>query len=130
MSNKKFNILKFIANYLIILISIFALITIIFAGLLEFINRSVLSGKDLLIFFIVSAVASILFSIVFKLNNISIVLQAIIIYFLLSLIVVLVGYYVLYIYDIGHNYKLFISTIIFIIVGLVFLILFLLSYEK
>lgn len=119
---KKLHMKKHITNYFIIFLTIFAIITIIFATISEYIYQDTGFAKNLLILGIVCALASFLLLVFFRINNITIVVQVIIVYLFLSFIILIVGYY-LYIYDFVYNVKLFISTIISLLIGLIIIIL-------
>ena len=113
---KKLHMKKHITNYFIMFLTIFAIITIS-----EYIYQDTGFAKNLLILGIVCALASFLLSVFFRINNITIVVQVIIVYLFLSFIILIVGYY-LYIYDFVYNVKLLISTIISLLIGLIIII--------
>ena len=114
---KKLHMKKHITNYFIMFLTIFAIITIMFATISEYIYQDTGFAKNLL----VCALASFLLSVFFRINNITIVVQVIIVYLFLSFIILIVGYY-LYIYDFVYNVKLLISTIISLLIGLIIII--------
>ena len=89
---KKLHMKKHITNYFIMFLTIFAIITIIFATISEYIYQDTGFAKNLLILGIVCALASFLLSVFFRINNITIVVQVIIVYlFLLECKAVTIG---------------------------------------
>ena len=84
---KKLHMKKHITNYFIMFLTIFAIITIIFATISEYIYQDTGFAKNLLILGIVCALASFLLSVFFRINNITIVVQVIIVYLFLSFII-------------------------------------------
>ena len=115
---KKFDLKRNLINLLVIFASIFALITINFAAISEFVFNDSNFSNNFLIITITSLIASIVVLFLTKINNISIVVQVIIIYLFLSIVVISLGF-ILYIYDYKHNIYLLILTIVSLIVGLV-----------
>ncbi len=119
---KKLPIKSLVTNYFVMTLTIFAIITIIFASISEYIYQDISFGKNLIIFAIISSVASLFLLGFLQINKISIVVQVIVIYLFLSAIILITGY-LLYFYDLIYNVKLFIATIMFLVIGLVIIVL-------
>lgn len=115
---KKFNLKRNLINYLVIFAAIFALLTINFAAISEFVFNDNAFTNNLIIIAIASIISSFIVLLLTKINNITIVLQVIIIYMFLSIVVILLGF-ILYIYDHQYNLNLLIMTIVSLITGLV-----------
>ena len=74
--------------------------------------------KDIVTIGVFSFVSSIILMLIFSLNKIGVVTQYLLVYCFLSLVILLLGYF-LYIYDFVYNSKLLFVTIICMIVGLI-----------
>ena len=84
---KKLPIKSLVTNYFVMTLTIFAIITIIFASISEYIYQDISFGKNLIIFAIISSVASLFLLGFLQINKISIVVQVIVIYLFLSAII-------------------------------------------
>lgn len=127
---KKFNIKKSLINFMITAGLIFTLLTIIFSSISQYVFKNITFAQHFLLILVVSAISSILLLLIFKINKISTVLQVIFVYLFLSVVVLLVGYF-LYIYDFIYNYRLLISTAACLIGGLAIIsIVFAISYKR
>lgn len=118
MKKKMVNLKKYIINFVIMAAILFALCTIIFGSIVQFVYKDVRFMKELVIIAASSLVGSVVLLAFFRINKISVLVQAIVVYSILS-VVVLVGGYFLYIYDFFVNAKLIFSTIGFLALGLV-----------
>ncbi len=130
MDKEKKLFVKHLTNFLVMFVTIFTLMTIIFATINEYVYKDFISSIDLLIIGGVSLIVSILLLLLLRINNISIVLQVIMVYTILALVVLLIGYFVVFVYDVTHNYKLFVATTIFLVLGLIFIIIFFVIRSK
>lgn len=127
---KKFNLKKTITNFFITSGTVFAILMIIFSSVSQYVYKNNTFAQYFLAILVISVVVSIILMLVFMINRISVVTQAIIIYSILGVVVLVVGY-VFYIFDFIYNYRLLISTAVFLVLGLVLLSLRILyNYKK
>lgn len=115
---KKIYITKLLTNFLINFASVFAILIIITCSISEYIYSDMILLKDIIIIGIFSFISSIILMLIFKINKIGVVTQYLLVYCFLSIIILLLGYF-LYIYDFVYNFKLLITTIVCMIFGLI-----------
>lgn len=94
---------------------------IVFTVISQYMYEDVSFIRELIVIAGICAAMSIIIVLFLQINNISPLFQTMIIYCFVFLVVFAMGY-ILYIYDIYNNAKLFISTIIFFIIGLLCII--------
>lgn len=94
---------------------------IVFTVVSQYMYEDVSFIRELIIIAGICAAMSIIIVLFLQINNISPLFQTMIIYCFVFLVVFAMGY-ILYIYDIYNNARLFISTIIFFIIGLLCII--------
>lgn len=120
---KKFfkKICRFIVSFLAIFAILFTMSVIVFTVVSQYMYEDVSFIRELIIIAGICAAMSIIIVLFLQINNISPLFQTMIIYCFVFLVVFAMGY-ILYIYDIYNNARLFISTIIFFIIGLLCII--------
>lgn len=123
MKNIKINFSKLVTNFLINFASVFAILIIITCAISEYIYSDMILLKDIIIIGIVSFISSVILMLIFSLNKIGVVTQYLLVYCFLSIVILLLGYF-LYIYDFVYNSKLLFITIICMIVGLVCILIY------
>ena len=118
MEKNRINFSKLVTNFLINFASVFAILIIIICSISEYIYSDMILLKDIVTIGVFSFISSIIFMLIFSLNKIGVVTQYLLVYCFLSLVILLLGYF-LYIYDFVYNSKLLFVTIICMIVGLI-----------
>lgn len=106
-----------IVSFLAIFAILFTMSVIVFTVVSQYMYEDVSFIRELIVIAGICAAMSIIIVLFLQINNISPLFQTMIIYCFVFLVVFAMGY-ILYIYDIYNNAKLFISTIIFFIIGL------------
>ena len=109
-------VLKLFMNFIIIMAVVFTLLVIIFSSFSEYSLGGVDLGREIGIYSAASIIASILLILVFLSKRIPISLQAILVYSVLALTFLVVGY-LIYVFDFSYNKRVFISTIVSFVLG-------------
>ena len=98
MKNIKINFSKLVTNFLINFASVFAILIIITCAISEYIYSDMILLKDIIIIGIFSFISSVILLLIFSLNKIGVVTQYLLVYCFLSIVILLLGYF-LYIYE-------------------------------
>ncbi len=109
-------ILKLFMNFIIIMAIIFTLFVIVFSSFSEYSIGLSNFGREIAIYSVASVITSILLIVIFTMKKISVPVQTIIVYSLLAIVFLTVGY-LTYIFDFASNARLFIATIVAFIIG-------------
>lgn len=113
---------RFIVSFFAIFAILFTISIIIFAAISQYVYEDVSFIRELIAITGICAAMSIVISIFLQINKISPLFQIILIYCFVFLVIFVMGY-VLYIYDFYNNVRLFLSTTIFFIIGLLCIII-------
>lgn len=123
MKKRNFNeFKKFCLQFLIIFAIVFTSTIILLSTISQFVYEDIRFIRELVITLIGSFTTSMVLYFILKINSISILVQVLIVYLILSISILTVGYYT-YIYDFYYNSKLVIATLITLVVGLGIIIL-------
>lgn len=118
-----------LSNFAIIFTIVFALLIIVLTSISQFVYGDLRFVRELVVVLVSSFIISVFITLILKINRISLALQVVLIYSILALFIVLVGY-LLYIYDFYYNTKLMIFTIGFLLLGLIIITLVFESLRK
>lgn len=113
---RNFNFKKFFTNLLITFATIFTSLILIFSIISEFVYNNMNFLSNFILVSIVSFISSCILMFLFRLQRISVVLQVFIVYIFISLIVIILGYY-LFIYDFIYNSRLLFATFFILLIG-------------